>query len=133
MSAEGLRAAEEKMRAAGQPEEAIRAFAHSYERVERGESAFLRTSELEPVRDVPTLAELEEVDVRAALEHVVTIKLNGGLATTMGLRQPKSLIEARDGHSFLDIIVGQTLALRQRHGVRLPLIPGTKVGRCLYV
>ncbi len=42
MSAEGLRAAEEKMRAAGQPEEAIRAFAHSYERVERGESAFLR-------------------------------------------------------------------------------------------
>jgi hypothetical protein len=59
MSAEGLRAAEEKMRAAGQPEEAIRAFAHSYERVERCESAFLRTSELEPVRDVPTLAELD--------------------------------------------------------------------------
>ena len=35
------------------------------------------------------------------------IKLNGGLATTMGLRQPKSLIEARDGHSFLEIIIGQ--------------------------
>jgi UTP--glucose-1-phosphate uridylyltransferase len=40
----------------------------------------------------------------------------------MGLRSPKSLIEAREGHSFLDIIVGQTLALRKRHGVRLPLV-----------
>ena len=50
------------------------------------------------------------------------IKLNGGLATSMGLQQPKSLLEARDGRSFLQIIVGQTLALRRRHGVRLPLI-----------
>ena len=50
------------------------------------------------------------------------IKLNGGLATTMGLQQPKSLIEARDGKSFLDIIIGQTLALRQRYGVALPLV-----------
>ncbi len=50
------------------------------------------------------------------------IKLNGGLATTMGLQQPKSLMEARDGRSFLEIIIGQTLALRRRHGVRLPLV-----------
>jgi UTP--glucose-1-phosphate uridylyltransferase len=40
----------------------------------------------------------------------------------MGLRSPKSLVEARDGRSFLEIIVGQTLALRRRHGVRLPLV-----------
>jgi UTP--glucose-1-phosphate uridylyltransferase len=122
MSAEGLRAAEEKMRAAGQPEEAIRAFRRSYELVESGESAFLRTPGLEPVRDIDALVELPEADVGSALEHVVAIKLNGGLATTMGLRHPKSLIEAREGHSFLDIIVGQTLALRRRHGVRLPLV-----------
>jgi UTP--glucose-1-phosphate uridylyltransferase len=122
MSAEGLHAAEEKMRAAGQPDEAIRAFRRSYERVESGESAFLRSEDLEPVRDVAALVELSEVDAASALERVVMIKLNGGLATTMGLRQPKSLVEARDGHSFLDIIIGQTLALRRRHGVRLPLV-----------
>ncbi len=40
----------------------------------------------------------------------------------MGLQQPKSLMEARDGLSFLDIIVGQTLALRRRYGVELPLV-----------
>ena len=50
------------------------------------------------------------------------IKLNGGLATTMGLQEPKSLVQARDGRSFLEIIIGQTLALRARYGVRLPLV-----------
>jgi UTP--glucose-1-phosphate uridylyltransferase len=50
------------------------------------------------------------------------VKLNGGLATSMGLQQPKSLMEARDGRTFLDIIVGQTLHMRARHGVGLPLV-----------
>jgi UTP--glucose-1-phosphate uridylyltransferase len=40
----------------------------------------------------------------------------------MGLRSPKSLVEARDGRSFLDIIIGNTLALRAQDGVRLPLV-----------
>ena len=110
------------MRAAGQPEEAFVAFRRNYRRVEAGESAFLRSEELEPVTDVPKLEETTEVDPGDALERVVVIKLNGGLATTMGLRQPKSMIEARDGLTFLDIIIGQLLALRDRYGVRLPLV-----------
>jgi UTP--glucose-1-phosphate uridylyltransferase len=121
MSAEGLRAAEEKMRAAGQPEEAIRNFARAYQRVDRGETAYIRSDELEPVQDVPTLESLPEPDEHA-LEHVVEIKLAGGLATTMGLRHPKSLVVAREGKTFLEVIVGQTLALRRRYGVRLPLV-----------
>ena len=122
MSAEGLRAAEEKMRAAGQPGEAVRGFSRAYERVEAGESAYLRSEDLEPVSDVPELEQTPEVDPREVLGQVAVIKLNGGLATTMGLRQPKSLIEAREGHTFLDIIIGQALALRERHQVRLPLL-----------
>ncbi len=122
MSTEGLQAAEDKMRAAGQSEEAIRAFRRAYERVERGESAYLLTADLEPVRDVPAFTELAAVDPSRALEAVAVVKLNGGLATTMGLRHPKSLLEARDGRTFLDFIVGQTLVLRERYGVRLPLI-----------
>jgi UTP--glucose-1-phosphate uridylyltransferase len=122
MSEDGLRAAEEKMREAGQPEEAIRNFLGAYERLVGGESAMLPTSELEPAGEVPALDELPDADPGEALGHVVVIKLNGGLATTMGLRQPKSLVEARDGRSFLEIIVEQTLALRRRHGVQLPLV-----------
>jgi len=109
------------MRDAGQPEEAIRNFASAYRRLESGESAMLPSAELEPAGDVDALEDLPEADA-GALDRVAVIKLNGGLATTMGLRSPKSLIEARAGRSFLDIIIGNTLALRQRYGVRLPLV-----------
>ena len=119
---DGLRAAEEKMRAAGQPEEAIRSFRSAYTRLVSGESAMIPSAELEPAGDVPALDELPAPGDGAALRAFAVIKLNGGLATTMGLQRPKSLIEARDGHTFLDIIVGQTLALRRRHGVQLPLV-----------
>jgi UTP--glucose-1-phosphate uridylyltransferase len=118
----GLEAAEQKMRDAGQPEEAIRSFASAYERLVGGESAMLPSAELEPAGDVDSLEELADVDAGEVLDRVAVIKLNGGLATSMGLRSPKSLLEAREGHSFLDIIIGQTLALRERYGVRLPLI-----------
>ncbi|HUA49092.1 MAG TPA: UTP--glucose-1-phosphate uridylyltransferase [Solirubrobacteraceae bacterium] len=121
-SDDGLKQAEEKMREAGQPEEAIRSFRSAYERLVGGESAMLPTAELEPAGDVDQFEELPGADAGDVLDRVAVIKLNGGLATTMGLRSPKSLVEARDGHSFLDIIVGQTLALRRRYGVRLPLV-----------
>jgi UTP--glucose-1-phosphate uridylyltransferase len=122
MSTDGLKQAEAKMRAAGQPEGAIRAFRTSYERLLAGESGMISSDELEPAGDVPALAELPDADGAAALEHVAVIKLNGGLATTMGLRSPKSLLEAREGRSFLDVIVDQTLALRRRYGIELPLL-----------
>lgn len=122
MSAEGLRAAEQKMRDAGHSDEAIRAFRSAYERLEEGESGMMPTDELEPATDVPSLEGLPEGSPADALEQFAVIKLNGGLATTMGLRSPKSLVQAREGRSFLDIIIGQTLALRRRFGVRLPLV-----------
>jgi UTP--glucose-1-phosphate uridylyltransferase len=122
MSEAGLRAAVEKMRAAGAHAEAIRAFELAYERLDSGETAMLPSAELEPAGDIPALDDLPEADAPRALSQVVVIKLNGGLATTMGLQQPKSLMEARDGRSFLDLIIGQTLALRERHGVELPLV-----------
>ncbi len=124
MNEDALAAAEEKMRAAEQPEEAIRAFRSAHERLLGGQSPVIATADLEPAGEVPSLEDLAcaETDGASALERVALIKLNGGLATTMGLRRPKSLLEARDGLSFLEIIVGQTLALRRRHGIRLPLI-----------
>ena len=110
------------MRALGQPEDAIRSFRGAYERLVAGESAVLRSAGLEPVEAVATLDELPEADGAVALEPVAVIKLNGGLGTTMGVRGPKSLVPALGGHSFLDVIIGQTLALRRRFAIRLPLV-----------
>jgi UTP--glucose-1-phosphate uridylyltransferase len=122
MSEDGRRSAAEKMRAAGAHEEAIHAFESAYQRLVSGQASMLPSAELEPAGDVPSLDQLPEADPSTALKGVALIKLNGGLATTMGLQQPKSLVQARDGRSFLEIIVGQTLALRRRYGVRLPLV-----------
>ena len=115
-------AATEKMRAAGQSEVAIRQFISALTRVQNGVATLIPSSELAPAPDVPRLEELPDADPVRALEHVAMVRLNGGLATSMGLRQPKSMLEAREGNSFLEIIIGQTLALRRRYGVRLPLL-----------
>ncbi|HLI60355.1 MAG TPA: UTP--glucose-1-phosphate uridylyltransferase [Solirubrobacteraceae bacterium] len=118
-------AAAEKMRAAGQHEEAVTAFLNAYDRLVSGDEALIPSDSLEPAGEVPALEDLPAIgEARTAelLRTLALIKLNGGLATSMGLQRPKSLMEARDGRSFLDIIVGQTLALRRRHGVALPLV-----------
>ena len=80
---------------------------------------------LEPLADLPRLEELPEPSpgqARAALSRLVVVKLNGGLGTGMGLSGAKSLLEVKPGTSFLDVLAKQVLALRGRHGVRLPLV-----------
>src|SRR6202020_597030 len=109
----------------GQHEEAIGAFLSAYDRLVGGDEALIATDSLDPAGEVAALDDRPAVEperVAEVLGAVALIKLNGGLATSMGLQQPKSLMEARDGHTFLDIIVGQTLALRARHDVALPLV-----------
>jgi UTP--glucose-1-phosphate uridylyltransferase len=116
----GLRAADEKMRAAGVSEEARAAFARRFERLLEGDTGVVHGSELEPVHDLPAYEDLPAAD--PPLDRAVAIKLNGGLGTSMGLSEPKSLIEVKPGVSFLDAIARQVLALRRRLGARLPLV-----------
>jgi UTP--glucose-1-phosphate uridylyltransferase len=122
MTTEAVAAAARKMRAAGQTEAAINQFVSALTRVQNGVATMIASSELEPAPDVPRLEDLPDADPVSALERVAVIKLNGGLATSMGLQQPKSLLEARDDRSFLEIIIGQTVALRERYDLRLPLL-----------
>ena len=117
---DGLQASLEKMRREGIPDAAVNTFAHYYEQLREGETGMLPESEIEPVDDVQDLDELPEGD--PPLDRAVVIKLNGGLGTSMGMTRAKSLIEAKDGLSFLDIIARQVLGLRERTGARLPLV-----------
>lgn len=124
MSAEGLAAAQEKMRAGGVHPVAIDVFSHYYRQLETGATGLLHESDLEPITDPTRLADLE-IDAeqgKAALGATVVIKLNGGLGTSMGMSGAKSLLEVRDGLTFLDLIASQVLQARERHGVRLPLV-----------
>src|SRR5947207_3796781 len=110
------------MRRAGVSDAAREQFRRSYEQLLAGDSGTLPGDELEPLRDVPTLDDLGEEASPDVLDRTIVLKLNGGLGTSMGLSAPKSLIEVKPGHTFLDVIVRQVLALRQRHGARLPLV-----------
>jgi UTP--glucose-1-phosphate uridylyltransferase len=121
MTSDGLRASIEKMREEGVGEAAIDTFAHYYEQLREGASGMLPESEIEPVTDLPALDDLPEGDP-ALVDAAVVIKLNGGLGTSMGMTKAKSLIEAKDGKTFLDIVVGQVLGLRERFGARVPLV-----------
>lgn len=125
MSAEGLAACEEKMRAADVPDVAVATFRHYYEQLDAGASGLVPESEIEPVESVPDLAELPADAAgagAAALDRAVVVKLNGGLGTSMGMTRAKSLLEVKDGLSFLDVIARQVLELRARHDARLPLV-----------
>jgi UTP--glucose-1-phosphate uridylyltransferase len=76
---------------------------------------------------VPELPELDALpepgaDLPELLDRAIVLKLNGGLGTSMGMTGPKSLVEVKEGLSFLDIAARQVLALRAGTGARLPLV-----------
>lgn len=124
MSADGLRLAQEKMRAAGVAEAAIDVFTHYYGALEAGETGLIREDAIEPLLQAPQLSEMSVDDdgARAALARTVVIKLNGGLGTSMGMDKAKSLLPVRDGQTFLDLICAQIRHARHRYDVSLPLV-----------
>ena len=112
------------MRAAGLPDVAIATFAHYYGLVGAGETGLLAESQVEPVDSLPGVTDLtqDEAVTADALSRTVVIKLNGGLGTSMGMTHAKSLLRVKGGLNFLDVIVRQIMALRERYGARLPLV-----------
>jgi UTP--glucose-1-phosphate uridylyltransferase len=68
----------------------------------------------------PLPADPEET--KKLLDKLVVLKLNGGLGTTMGCTGPKSVIEVRNGLTFLDLIVIQIEAMNNKYGCQVPLV-----------
>jgi UTP--glucose-1-phosphate uridylyltransferase len=121
--AKALEHARAKMDQAGIDPVAIDVFTYYFALLESGETGMVPESTIDPL-DMESLADVEvdEATGREALAHTAVIKLNGGLGTSMGLDSAKSLLEVREGLTFLDIAVRQILWLRERYAVRLPLL-----------
>ena len=101
----------EKMTAHDLPRVAIDTFAHYYRQLVSGATGLIPDDAIDPV-DMDEIADarrLQEFDPkgRQALAQTVMIVLNGGLGTSMGLQGPKSLLQVKDGKSFLAIILEQ--------------------------
>jgi UTP--glucose-1-phosphate uridylyltransferase len=102
----------ERMRTEGLPETFIDSFAGYYSQLVKGETGLIPEDEITPAESLPDLEKLSSTLAdtgEQALHKTVLIKLNGGLGTSMGLAQAKSLLPVREGLSFLDIIARQAL------------------------
>ena len=58
----------------------------------------------------------------SSLSKLAVLKLNGGLGTSMGCVGPKSVIEVREGNSFLDLSVRQIEHLNRQYDSDVPLL-----------
>lgn len=94
-----------------------------------GEAQYVEWSKIQTPTDevvvpyetlAPTSDDPEEI--KKLLDKLVVLKLNGGLGTTMGCTGPKSVIEVRDGLTFLDLIVIQIENLNSKYGCNVPLL-----------
>ena len=121
---DGLTQSVELMRADGAAPEAVATFSRFYRQLLAGESGLIREDTIDPIEDPPTLDSLDVTPAAAAdaFARTVVIKLNGGLATSMGLDRAKALLPVKDGLSFLDVIARQVLAARAEHDAPLPLV-----------
>jgi len=111
----------ERMRSEGLPEVAIKTFEHYYRELQSGVTGLVPEHGIEPIETLPDVAtfgpELVERG-RRELRKTVLMKLNGGLATSMGLVGPKALLTVKNGMSFLDIVLHQA----ETHGIPLVLM-----------
>ena len=111
----------ERMETAGLPSIFIDTFYHYYEQLAAGQTGLIPETDIEPVTSLPDLetfpTRLREVG-EVALAKTAVIKLNGGLGTSMGLAQAKSLLKVKVELSFLDIIARQAMG----SGVHLMLM-----------
>jgi UTP--glucose-1-phosphate uridylyltransferase len=115
-----------KMIDEGLPPLIIDTFKFYYEKLLKGERGFITKEDIVPVKK-DDIADIEMLggfskEGRLAINKTVIIKLNGGLGTSMGLSKAKSLIEVKNGLTFLDIIARQILSYKEKHNINIPLV-----------
>ena len=109
---------EKKMRKEGLSQAAISAFKYNFSVLTSGANLMIPESTIKPVDSLPDYASLSKEDA-SLLKQTVMVKLNGGLGTGMGLEKAKSLLDLKDGMTFLDFIASQVTEMRERFGVPL--------------
>ncbi|MCH9698228.1 MAG: UTP--glucose-1-phosphate uridylyltransferase [Gammaproteobacteria bacterium] len=108
----------------GLPNLCAAVFLAHYKKLLNNEQSVIRENLLRSASRVDNLEQLPDNSKTglSVLGKTVSIKLNGGLGTGMGLEKAKSLLPAKNGLRFLDIIIRQILSQRHKIGCDLPLV-----------
>lgn len=109
----------QKMKAENMNPAVIKTFQHYYAKVRNGSDGMIGEDEITRINPVDLVQadQLSEFSTpgKKALDKAVIIVLNGGLGTSMGLDNVKSLIPVKSSRSFMEITINQA----SQQGVRL--------------
>ena len=112
----------QNMETEGLGEAAIGAFERGFKLLSAGEKGLMAEESIEPPTEVPSyqaVASANPTWQADLLSQTVVLKLNGGLGTGMGLQKAKSLLEVKNGETFLDLIAEQIATLRADTGAKV--------------
>lgn len=107
---------------------AVAAFTRNYDAVIAGDTGIMEEQSIDAVEEIPDLLNIKaqnKVDASGLskiLSETAVLKLNGGLGTGMGLDKAKSLLEVKDGMTFLDLIAKQILHTRKKFNAKVRFI-----------
>jgi phosphoglucomutase/UDP-N-acetylglucosamine pyrophosphorylase len=114
-----------KMREDGVTDNAFAFFVYVFDYMRSGQTGLVLESEIEPLLCILSLENdvipLVGVDFEL-LNQVVVTKLNGGLGTSMGLDQAKSLLPVKGDKTFLDLIALQILKLEEKYDKKVTFL-----------
>jgi UTP--glucose-1-phosphate uridylyltransferase len=112
----------EKMFKTGCSQSVIDLFFMYYRKLKDGDRGIIYEKDIEPL-EYGTVEKFDGIEKNIfSTEKCAVIKLNGGLGTSMGMREPKSFVEVRDGKRFIDISVLQQECYEVETGEKYPLI-----------
>lgn len=122
-----LAQARQRMEAARLPSVVINNFERLLTQVVEGKTGIIPEESIESAGTIDSLAKIKDNaeyarQGEAALNQLSVVRLNGGLGTSMGMSQAKSLLPVRGNQTFNEIMINQLRSLRTDFGVTIPLI-----------
>mgnify|MGYP000131031680 CR=1 FL=1 len=116
----------EKMARENLPGLVIDTFEHYYAKLTQGATGVIYERDIRPVVRSELASALDCAcyanEGVKALPRTVVIKLNGGLGTTLGLDEPKSLLAVRGGHTFIDLVFANIKKIAGTYGLAVPVV-----------
>jgi len=100
----------------GIAQSAISAFESTFNSLISGNTGIIPESTISPVPELVHTDSISTAPNSALLSETVVLKLNGGLGTGMGLDKAKSLLEVKNGDTFLDLTAKQVMCMRKEFG-----------------
>ena len=100
----------------GIAQSAISAFESTFKSFTSGNTGIIPEDTITPVPELVHTDSISTAPNADLLAETVVLKLNGGLGTGMGLDKAKSLLEVKNGDTFLDLTAKQVQCMRKEFG-----------------